>query len=65
MLWIYEDKFIGLLFAGCDSSIEILEQNELYVCISRDGQTTECSSGVIDINEASCGQADFLVRNPR
>ena len=38
---------------------------ELYVCISTDGQPTQCGSGAIDANAESCGQPDFLVREPQ
>lgn len=47
----------------CSGSGQYL--SELYVCISRDGRPTECGSDVIDTNAASCGQPDFLVREPR
>lgn len=39
--------------------------SELYVCISKDGEPTECGSGVIELNAESCGQPDFIVRNPQ
>lgn len=39
--------------------------SELYVCISKDGEPTECGSGVIELNAESCGQPDFLVRSPQ
>lgn len=47
----------------CSGSGQFLQ--ELYVCISRDGQPTECGSEVIDTNAESCGQPDFLIRDPR
>lgn len=38
---------------------------DVYVCISKDGKPTECASGVLEFTGESCGQPDFLVREPQ
>jgi ribonuclease T2 len=55
----YDKKSFSVL---CSGSGQFLK--ELYVCISRDGQPTECDS-LIYTNAESCGQSDFIVRDPR
>ena len=47
----------------CSGSGRFLK--ELFVCFSKDGQTTGCSAEVLSKASKSCGQPDFLVRNTR
>jgi ribonuclease T2 len=56
----YDKKTFSVFCSGAGQYL-----SELYVCISKDGQPTECGSDVVETNAESCGQPDFLVRNPR